>query len=306
MSEYSIAIHGGAGTILREEMSASQEAEYKQALDDALRAGEKVLEVGGSALDAVQASVISMEDCILFNAGRGAVFTHEGKHEMDAALMCGATGNAGAVSGISQLRNPIELCRKIFDHSEHIFLSGEGAMAFAKLHNLKLEPEDWFRSEFRYEQYQQALKTDRVQLDHTPSGKSKFGTVGAVARDQAGNLAAATSTGGMTNKKFGRIGDSPLIGAGTYADNDSCAISCTGHGELFIRAVVAHDVAALMRYKGLSLEEACHEVVQNKLPEDSGGLVAVDREGNICLPFNSEGMYRASSKNGVRTIAIYR
>lgn len=305
MHKFSIAIHGGAGTILRAEMSAQKELEYKNALDSALSLGEDILRSGGTALDAVAASVASLEDCPLFNAGRGAVFTHEGFHEMDAALMCGLTGDAGAVSGLKGVRNPILFCREIIDHSEHIYLSGQGAMEFAKSRKLKFENEDWFFSEFRHDQYLDALKNDVVQLDHTVSGKSKFGTVGAVALDQEGNLAAATSTGGMTNKKFGRVGDSPIIGAGTYAANDTCAISCTGHGELFIKAVVAHDIASLMRYKNMTLEEACEEVVHHKLAKDSGGLIAVDQHGNISLPFNSDGMYRAWANNSAREIAIY-
>lgn len=305
MSNYSIAIHGGAGTILRSEMSSDLEQEYKLALADSLAAGERILKAGGTALDAVEAAVVIMEDCILFNAGRGAVFTHAGSHEMDAAIMCGKSKEAGAVSGIFGVRNPIALTRKILQHSEHIYLSGQGAASFAKEHNLKFEENKWFHSEFRHKQYLEALKHDVVQLDHTVSGKTKFGTVGAVAMDFSGNLAAATSTGGMTNKKYGRVGDSPLIGSGTYASNDSCAISCTGHGELFIKAVVAHDIACLMKYKGLSLDKACEIVVHEKLAKDSGGLIAVDASGNICLPFNSEGMYRAWAKNDKREIAIY-
>lgn len=303
---FTIAIHGGAGTITPASMTPEKETAYRQALQAALDAGYHILEQGGSALDAVTAAVVSLEDCPLFNAGRGSVFNHDGKHEMDAAIMRGDTLEAGAVAGVAGVKNPVQLARKIMEASDHVLLAGEGAAAFARRENLPFEPEAYFHDDFRYEQWQQALKDDVVQLDHS---EKKFGTVGAVALDAQGNLAAATSTGGMTNKRFGRIGDSPIIGSGTYASNDTCAISCTGHGELFIRTVVAHEVAALMKYKGLDLAAATHEVVMNQLVKigGEGGLIAADAKGNISLSFNSEGMYRGYRKStGENETMIYQ
>ncbi|MBL7943843.1 MAG: isoaspartyl peptidase/L-asparaginase, partial [Flavobacteriales bacterium] len=243
MGKTALAIHGGAGTISRSQMPAEKEAAYRKALEDALSVGIAILENGGHALDAVEAAVMSLEDCPLFNAGRGAVFTHDGRHEMDASLMRGDTLQAGAVAGISGVRHPVQLARRVMENTGHVLLSGAGAVAFAREEGLEFQPDDWFFSEFRHAQWQEALRDDVVRLDH--SGEKKFGTVGAVAIDQNGNLAAATSTGGMTNKKWGRVGDTPIIGAGTYADNQVCAISCTGNGEYFIRAVAAYDVACL-------------------------------------------------------------
>jgi beta-aspartyl-peptidase (threonine type) len=303
---FSIAIHGGAGTILRSTMTATLQAQYEAGLQDALDAGYKILEAGGSSLDAVEVAVVKMEDSPLFNAGKGAVFNNVGGHEMDAAIMSGKGLEAGATCGVSQIKNPVKLARAIMERSPHVLLCGAGAEQFAKLQNLVFENDAYFYTEQRYQQWQEALKEDKVQLDHSDK---KFGTVGAVALDQQGNLAAATSTGGMTNKKFGRIGDSPIPGAGTYANNNTCAVSCTGHGELFIRSVVAYDVSCLMEYKGLSLKEACYEVVYNKLVKigGEGGLIAVDMAGNIEMPFNSEGMYRARrNSNGVNEVSIYR
>lgn len=311
---YSIAIHGGAGTILRSEMSPSMEKAYRQALSDALQKGYVILEAGGSALDAVTASVASLEDNILFNAGRGSVFTNRGEHEMDASVMNGADGAAGAVAGIKQIKNPVLLAREVMEHSPHVFLCGQGAMDFALERNIPTEPDDYFYSEFRYQQWQQVKDSDTYMMDHSveapakESGEKKFGTVGAVARDQQGNLAAGTSTGGMTNKKFGRVGDSPIIGAGTYANNSTCAISCTGHGELFIKAVAAFDVHALMAYKKISLEEAMQEVVMVTLTSigGEGGMVGIDKEGRAYGIFNSDGMYRGiKSSDGREDIAIY-
>jgi beta-aspartyl-peptidase (threonine type) len=301
-----IALHGGAGTILRSTMTPELQQQYESGLQDALEAGYKLLEQGGTSLDAVEAAVRQLEDFPLFNAGRGSVFNNEGKHEMDAAIMEGTHLRAGAVSGISTVKNPVTLAKKIMQESDHVMLCGEGAERFARQHGIRFEEASYFYNEMRYLQWQEALKEDRVQLDHT---EKKFGTVGAVALDAFGNLAAATSTGGMTNKKFGRIGDSPIIGAGTYANNNTCAISCTGHGELFIRSVVAYDISCLMEYKGLSLEEACNKVVHDKLVKigGEGGLVAVDHLGAICMPFNSEGMYRACrDSEGKREIKIYK
>lgn len=300
-----LAIHGGAGTILRSSMTAELQQQYEQGLQDALQAGYSVLQGGGSAVDAVQAAVVSLEDFPLFNAGRGSVFNNAGGHEMDASIMDGSNLMAGAVSGISHVKNPVLLARTIMDKSEHVLLCGQGAEQFARQQGLQFEDDAYFYVQHRYEQWQQALKEDSISLDHNDK---KFGTVGAVALDANGNLAAATSTGGMTNKKFGRMGDSPIIGAGTYANNNTCAISCTGHGELFIRSVVAYDISCLMEYKGLSLREACDVVVHDKLVKihGEGGLVALDKHGNIELPFNSEGMYRGYATETERKVMIYK
>jgi len=287
-------------------MTAEMQTAYEKGLQDALDAGYKVVEDGGSSVDAVAAAVASLEDCPLFNAGKGAVFNHIGGHEMDAAIMNGATKEAGAVAGVSNIKNPVLLAKEVMLHSGHVMLSSEGAEEFAKQQHLEFADDAYFYNQLRYEQWQEALKTDTVQLDHSDK---KFGTVGAVALDIHGNLAAATSTGGMTNKQFGRIGDSPIIGAGTYANSNTCAISCTGHGELFIRSVVAYDISCLIEYKGLSLQEACNIVVHDKLVKigGEGGLIAIDKLGNICLPFNSEGMYRGYRKNdGSASIKIYK
>lgn len=302
MSNFSIAVHGGAGTILPESMTPELEDAYKAALKAAIEAGHKILAKGGSALDAVEQAVVMLEDVPLFNAGKGSVFTKDGRHEMDAAIMCGRTLEAGAVAGVHSIRNPVLLAREILKHSDHVFMSGYGAEDFARNHGLSFEPESYFFDRHRYEQWQEVRDTNRFMLDHTQD--EKFGTVGAVALDQNGNVAAATSTGGMTNKGFNRIGDSPIIGAGTYANNKTCAVSCTGHGEYFIRAVVAYDVSCLMEYKGYSLKQACEEVVLNKLVQfgGEGGLVAVSTTGEIALSFNSEGMYRASK---VRQEPVY-
>ncbi|MFN0031161.1 MAG: isoaspartyl peptidase/L-asparaginase family protein [Flavobacteriales bacterium] len=302
----SIAIHGGAGTITREHMSAEKEAAYKQALDASLGEGYKVLASGGSALDSVEKAVRCLEDNPLFNAGRGSVFTYDGAHEMDASIMCGDTLAAGAIAGVKNIKNPVSLARAVMEKSEHVLLAGRGAELFAKEMLLDFQPDEYFYTDLRWQQWKDAQQTGVVQLDHT-EGK-KFGTVGAVALDAQGNIAAATSTGGMTNKRWGRAGDSPIIGAGTYADNNTCAVSCTGHGEFFIRAVVAYDVSCLMAYKGLSLQQACDTVVKDKLVKlgGEGGLIAVDALGNICLSFNSEGMYRAwRNADGKAGVAIY-
>jgi beta-aspartyl-peptidase (threonine type) len=307
MKKYAIAIHGGAGTILQSTMSAEKETAYKKALENAIVSGENILKAGGSSLDAVESAIRSLEDCPLFNAGKGAVFTNEGKNEMDASIMEGKTLMAGAVTGVKNIKNPISLAKDVMLKSEHVFLSGEGAMEFAKKVNAKFENDDYFFVQQRFDQLTHAKETDTIVLDHT--NEKKFGTVGCVALDVTGNLAAGTSTGGMTNKKFGRVGDSPMIGAGTYANNNTCAISCTGHGEFFIRSVVAYDISCLMEYKGLSLKEACKIVVMDKLVKigGEGGLIALDANGNIDLPFNSEGMYRASKKqNEELFIGIYK
>jgi beta-aspartyl-peptidase (threonine type) len=305
-AKFGIAIHGGAGTLLRSSMTSEKEKEYLTGLEDALKAGYSVLQNGGSSLDAVEAAVVVLEDCPLFNAGRGSVFNHIGKHEMDASIMYGKTLEAGAVSGVSNIKNPVRLAKTIMQQSEHVMMSGAGAEAFAATQGLATADDDYFFNDFRYQQWQEIKGSDTIQLDHSDK---KFGTVGAVALDVHGNLAASTSTGGMTNKKFGRVGDTPIIGAGTYANNNTCAISCTGHGELFIRSVVAYDISCLMEYKGLSLQEACDIVVHDKLIKigGEGGLIGIDAKGNIALPFNSEGMYRGYQTNDAPAVVkIYK
>ncbi len=307
MKPFTIAIHGGAGTISPDSMTAEKEQLYLKGLEQALSAGHTVLKENGSAMDAVMAAVVQLEDNPLFNAGRGSVFTHEGLHEMDAAIMDGNSGNAGSVAGVQGVRNPIILARLVMEKTEHVMLHGNGAEELARLHQLPFESPEYFYDAFRYEQWQSIRDTEITQLDH--SNNKKFGTVGAVALDVHGNVAAATSTGGMTNKRFSRIGDSPIIGAGTYAANHTCAVSCTGHGEYFIRSVVAYDVSCLMEYKGLSLEEACRTVVMDKLVKTGGegGLIAVDKKGIPQLVFNSEGMYRGYQINHEKPFtAIYR
>ena len=312
MQRYTLVIHGGAGTIQREKMTKEKEAAYQKALADAINAGYSILERGGSAIDAVKAAVISLEDNDLFNAGKGSVFAKDGSQEMDAAIMDGKTLDAGAVAAVRNIKNPIELAYEVMHNSEHVLLIGKGANDFAHKQGLKMEPDEYFFSQFRYNQWQAVKDTDDVTLDHSNepvNQDKKFGTVGAVACDKDGNLAAATSTSGMTNKDYGRVGDSPLIGIGNYANNKTCAISCTGHGELFIRAVAAYDVSALMEYKGLSLEEAMEEVVNKKLVAigGEGGMIGVDAKGNPAMLLNSAGMYRAvKSSDGLNEIQIYR
>jgi beta-aspartyl-peptidase (threonine type) len=305
MGNIVIAIHGGAGTILRSAMTPEREKAYQAALTAALHAGYDVLKKGNSSLDAVQAAVIALEDSPLFNAGKGSVFTHDGSHEMDASVMEGRTLMAGAVAGVQNVKNPVLLARTIMDESEYVFLSGKGAEEFAVKKNIQMENDDYFFDKFRYDQLIEIRGKGTVQLDHSDK---KFGTVGAVATDVHGNLAAATSTGGMTNKHYNRIGDTPMIGSGNYANNNTCAVSCTGHGEYFIRAVVAYDVSCLMEYKGLSLKDACNQVVHDKLLKigGEGGLVAVDRNGNYELVFNSEGMYRGFKNETEENVMIYK
>jgi beta-aspartyl-peptidase (threonine type) len=307
--KFSIAIHGGAGTLVKEMMTPEKEKEYKAALELSLNQGYEILRNGGRAVDAVEEAVKQLEDSHLFNAGRGSVFTNAGTHEMDASIMEGKTLQAGAVSLITGIKNPISLARSVMEKSEHVFLAGEGAMRFAEKFGFTLESPEYFHDEFRYQQWQEIKDSESFQLDHSVNKDSKFGTVGAVACDQYGDLAAATSTGGMTNKRWGRIGDSPMIGAGNYANNKTCAVSCTGSGEFFIRGVVAYDVSCLMEYKGLSLEEAARQVVEERLLGigGDGGLIAVDVQGNVALPFNTEGMYRAyqTSENS-KEILIYK
>ncbi len=363
-----LAVHGGAGTIIRSLMTSEMEREYRSGLENALKTGWKILQKGGSSLDAVEAAVIALEDFPLFNAGYGSVFTHEGKNELDASIMDGKTLRAGAVAFVKNVKNPIKLARLVMESSEHVLLAGEGANQFAEQMGVETAPDEYFFTQHRYDQLVEAIEAGRIQLDHheetrkaaetRPSGsvpstdgsssqgiseksvttkqhektrkaaetrplgsvpssknrKSKiqnrksFGTVGAVACDINGDLAAATSTGGMTNKQFGRVGDTPLIGSGTYAENSTCAVSCTGHGEYFMLGVTAYDVAARMKYKGLSLAEAAEEAIeyQTKIGGE-GGLIAVDAQGNVTLPFNSEGMYRGYIEAvGLPMIEIYR
>ena len=315
MRRFTLAVHGGAGTILKADMTPELEEAYQTGLQEALHAGFAVLEQGGSAVNAIKATLVMLEDNILFNAGRGSVFTKKGVQEMDAAIMDGSTLEAGAVTGVRNVRNPIELATEVMQNSNHVFLSGKGASDFAIKQGIKLEPDEYFFSQFRYDQWKSIRDSDTYSLDHTHQRleelmrDKKFGTVGAVACDQQGNIAAATSTGGMTNKKFGRIGDSPMIGSGTYANNATCGISCTGHGELFIRAVAAHDVSCLMEYKGLSLQEAMEVVVHGKLIAigGEGGMIGVDGQGNAALIFNSQGMYRGyKCSDGMEQVAIYK
>lgn len=306
-AKLALAIHGGGGTIRREEMSAEREAAYRDGLHQALLRGWEVLTGGGASLDAVEVTVCALEDNPLFNAGRGSVFTHNEKHEMDAAIMSGKDLRAGAVAAVSSIKNPIVLARRVMEATPHVLLCGSGAEEFAREAGFEFMPPEYFFSEFRYEQLLQARREQEVRLDHSPV--KKFGTVGAVACDMRGNLAAATSTGGMTNKRFGRVGDTALIGAGTYADDHTCAVSCTGHGEFFIRTVAAYEAACLMKYKGLTLNDACAQVVYQTLHEmgGEGGLIAVDQMGNVALPFNSEGMYRAwITSSQEAQVAIYR
>lgn len=315
MQKISIAIHGGAGTILKEDMTPELEDAYRTGLSDALHAGYAVLEIGGTSLHAVKAAVVVLEDNPLFNAGKGAVFTKKGLNEMDAAIMDGSTLEAGAVAGVRNIRNPVELAEEVMLHSGHVFLSGKGANDFAIKQGIKLEPDDYFYSQHRYDQWREIRDSDLYKLDHKNDKlvgllkDKKFGTVGAVACDGDGNIAAATSTGGMTNKKYGRIGDSPLIGIGTYANNKTCAISCTGHGEIFIRAVAAYDVSSLMEYKNMTLQQAAEEVVLKKLValNGEGGLIGVDAKGNAALVFNTSGMYRGlKNSDGENWVAIYK
>ncbi|EOA4403692.1 beta-aspartyl-peptidase [Citrobacter amalonaticus] len=312
MGKAVIAIHGGAGAITRAQMSQEQELRYIQALSDIVDVGQKMLEAGARALDVVTEAVRLLEECPLFNAGIGAVYTRDETHELDACIMDGNTLKAGAVAGVSHLRNPILAARLVMERSPHVMMIGAGAEKFAAGEGMALVSADLFSTPERYQQLQVARSSGETVLDHSGAPldeDKKMGTVGAVALDVHGNLAAATSTGGMTNKLPGRVGDSPLVGAGCYANNASVAVSCTGTGEVFIRALAAYDIAALMDYGGLSLSEACERVVMEKLPAlgGSGGLIAIDHEGNVALPFNCEGMYRAWGYAGdTPTTGIYR
>jgi len=315
--EFSIAIHGGAGTILKKNMTPEKEAAYKATLEEAIQTGYAILKDGGTSLDAVTKTINIMEDSPLFNAGKGAVFTNSETNEHDASIMDGQTLNAGASAGTTIVKNPINLAKATMDNSPHVMLSGEGANAFAKEQGLQTVDPSYFYTERRFNSLQKAKASEKVEFDHDDKSAfydadikdSKFGTVGCVALDKHGNLAAGTSTGGMTNKRWGRIGDSPIIGAGTYANNNTCAVSSTGWGEYFIRGMVAYDISALMEYKGISLKEAAKEVIQNKLTTlgGTGGIVAVDKNGNFAMEFNTAGMYRANMNDkGELVVEIYK
>lgn len=314
-NDFAIVIHGGAGTILKKNMTAEDEAAYKAKLEEAISVGHDILKNGGSSMDAVQHTINVLEDSPLFNAGKGAVFTYEETNELDASIMDGSNLNAGAVAGVKTVKNPINLAREIMEHSPHVMLSGKGAEQFAKEQGIELVDPSYFYTDKRFEGLKKVKASENAPNDHKSAfydvtiKDSKFGTVGCVALDKSGNLAAGTSTGGMTNKRWGRIGDAPIIGAGTYANNATCAVSSTGWGEYFIRAMVAYDISALMAYKGLSLREAAREVIQKKVPElgGDGGIIAVDKNGNMVAEFNTEGMYRATmDAQGNLEIGIYK
>lgn len=308
--DYAIVIHGGAGTILKENMSSEKEKAYIDAMNKALDIGEAVLKNGGSSLDAVEKSIRYMEDSPLFNAGKGAVFTNDGKNEMDASFMYGKDQNAGAVGGVSNVKHPISAARAVLEKSEHVMMAGAGAEQFAKLQGLEIVDPSYFHTERRWNSLQRILKSEneKTELSEDDDLNKKHGTVGCVALDKDGNIAAGTSTGGMTNKKYNRIGDSPIIGAGTYADNATCGVSSTGHGEYFIRYTVARDIAAMMEYGGKSLKESSEYIINQKLVEKggTGGVVALDSHGNIAMPFNTPGMYRGYRKPGVSVVKIYK
>lgn len=314
--KFAIAIHGGAGNLVKMKLTPEEEESYKQALDAALNKGSSILANGGTSVEAVEAAITSLEDCPLFNAGKGAVFTHDGHNDLDAAIMNGENLECGAVAGVRRIKNPISLARKVMEKSEFILLQSEGAEEFAKEQGIEWIDTSYFFTQHRWEQLQEAIEDDKTELDHSEKKKAsvdkpreeKFGTVGCVALDVHGNIAAGTSTGGLTNKRYGRIGDSPLIGSGTYADNATCAVSCTGKGEDFIRLNVAHDIASMMRYAELDIQSACDSVVMKKLKDikGRGGCIAIDQLGNIAMPFTTTGMFRGSvGINGEKKIALY-
>ncbi len=295
--EYVIVIHGGAGNASNRDINEEQQKEYKEKLSEALSIGENILKNGGTCIEAIEKTINYLEDCPLFNAGKGAVFTHDGRNELDASVMQGWDLNAGAVAGIGDVKNPISLAIEVMLNSEHVLLSGSGASQFAEEQGLEIVDSSYFFTEKRWKSLQNMLKSE------------KHGTVGCVVLDKYGNLAAGTSTGGRTNKKYGRIGDSPIIGAGNYANNNTCAVSATGHGEFFIRYAVAHDISTLMEYKGLSLKEASNLVINTKLAEVGGlgGIIAVDKDGNVAMPFNTNMMFRAYAKStGEKEVAIFK
>ena len=308
-AQYAIVIHGGAGTILKKNLSDEKEKSIKEALNKALSIGEEILKNGGTSLDAITTTIMFLENSPHFNAGKGAVFTNAGTNELDASIMDGATQNAGAVGGVSIVKNPITAARAVMENSDHVMLSGKGADQFAKEQGLEIVDNKYFHTERRWKSLQKAKERERnseIMIKKNPS--SYFGTVGAAALDKDGNLAAGTSTGGMTNKKYNRIGDSPIIGAGTYANNNTCAISSTGHGEYFIRYAVAHDISAMVEYKGTPFVEAADYIINTKLKENggTGGIIGLDKWGNVAMPFNTSGMYRGYVKDGEREVLIYK
>ena len=316
VNEFAIIIHGGAGTILKENITPEKEAAYTAKLEEAIRTGYEILKNGGSSGDAVVKTIQVMEESPLFNAGKGAVFTHEETNELDASFMDGKTLNAGAVAGVKDIKSPIEAARKVMTNSDHVMLSGTGASQFAKEQGLEIVDPSYFYTESRFKYLQQIKNKEKTELDHDSKSafydvaikNSKFGTVGCVALDKNGNISAGTSTGGMTNKRWGRIGDSPIIGSGTYANNNTCGVSSTGWGEYFIRAQVAHDISAQMEYLHKSLKEATKDVIQNKLTKlgGTGGVIALDKGGNMSFEFNTTGMYRASMNDkGDLVVKIY-
>ena len=317
-NEFAIIIHGGAGTILKKNMSDEKEAAYKAKLEEAIKVGHTILKNGGTSADAVMRTIQVMEESPLFNAGKGAVFTHEETNELDASFMDGKTLNAGAVAGVTNVKSPIELAIKIMTDSDHVMLSGKGASVFAKEKGLEIVDPSYFYTERRFKSLQRIKNRNKTELDHDDKKaafydadikNAKFGTVGCVALDKSGNISAGTSTGGMTNKRWGRIGDSPVIGSGTYANNLTCGVSSTGWGEYFIRSQVAYDISAQMEYQNKTLKEATTDVIQNKLTKlgGTGGVVALDKKGNMSFEFNTAGMYRASMNDkGDLIVKIYK
>ncbi len=311
--EYTIVIHGGAGSISRGSIDTAKEKMYADSLNFALNIGEEILKNGGSALDAVEQTIRFMEDCPLFNSGKGAVFTHEGTNELDASIMDGKNEDAGAVGGIKTVKHPITAARAVMEKSPHVFLAREGAETFSKQNGLEQVDNSYFFTQKNYDRLQNILEKEKANLQgYDPSIEQenpdwKYGTVGCAVLDKAGNLAAGTSTGGMTNKRWSRIGDSPIIGAGTYANNTTCAISSTGHGEYFIRYAVAYDISARMEYGKQSFQEAANEVIMKKLVEKggSGGIIGVDKFGNVAMPFNTSGMFRGYAKPGERVVKMF-
>ena len=325
-NQFTLVVHGGSGTITRSSITPEIESQYRTALDRALKAGQKILAAGGTSVDAVVATIRVFEDDPLFNAGKGAVFTSEGKNELDASIMDGRTGMAGAVAGVASVKNPIEAARRVMTNSKHVLMTSTGADEFAKAQKLDIVSPDYFFTQHRWDQLQNAKKRQQIEMDHDGKSKSsktsiapekegaiqtwevdyKYGTVGAVALDQHGNLAAGTSTGGLTNKLYGRVGDSPIIGAGTYADNQTVAVSCTGTGEFFMRGLVAYDVAARMKYAKASVSDAVDQTIQTELTDKKGrgGLIALDAKGNIKFGFNTEGMYRGYVKNNETPVTM--
>lgn len=308
-NEFAIVLHGGAGTITKENMSDSLQTAYEQKLTEAVTAGHQILADGGNALDAVAATINILEDSPLFNAGKGAVFTHEGRNELDASIMEGKNLNAGAVVGVRRIKNPINLARDVMEKSPHVMLYGNGAEEFARENGYEMTDTSYFFTQENFDRLQRIIHQNKMGYSEKSENNAyKYGTVGCVALDKHGTIAAGTSTGGMTNKRWNRIGDSPIIGAGTYANNLTCGVSATGWGEKFIRSVAAYDISALMEYKGLSLQEAAHEVIHNKLPkmEGDGGIIGIDKNGNIVMEFNTPGMYRAAMNDkGELTVGLF-